>query len=78
MPSFNNIFIKRFFKIVFSSILMGLFFNYLMVMFNEQLSFENSFKSVYLILSVTLGLGFYLLTSYFIKAFQFEDIKLKY
>jgi len=76
--SFNNIFIKRFFKIVFSSILMGLFFNYLMVMFNEQLSFENSFKSVYLILSVTLGLGFYLLTSYFIKAFQFEDIKLKY
>jgi putative peptidoglycan lipid II flippase len=76
--SFNNIFIKRFFKIVFSSILMGLFFNYLMIIFNEQLSFENSFKSVYLILSVILGLGFYLFTSYLIKAFQFKDIKLKY
>ena len=76
--SFNNIFIKRFFKIVFSSILMGLFFYYLMIIFNDQLSFENSLKSVYLIMSVILGLGFYLLISYLIKAFQLEDIKLRY
>ena len=76
--SFNDIFIKRFFKIIFSSILMGLFFNYIMIIFNEQLSFENSLKSIYLILSVILGLGFYLFTSYLIKAFQLEDIKLKY
>ena len=76
--SLNNIFIKRFFKIVFSSILMGLFFNYLMIIFYEQLSFEYPLKSVYLILSVILGLGFYLFTSYLIKAFQLEDIKLKY
>ena len=76
--SFNNIFIRRFFKIIFSSILMGLFFNYLILLFNEQLSFEYSFKSIYLILTVILGLGFYLLTSYLIKAFQLEDIKLKY
>ena len=76
--SLNNIFIERFFKIVFSSILMGLFFNYLILLFNEQLSFEYSFKSIYLILTVILGLGFYLLTSYLIKAFQLEDIKLKY
>ena len=57
---------------------MGLFFNYLILLFNEQLSFEYSFKSIYLILTVILGLGFYLLTSYLIKAFQLEDIKLKY
>ena len=76
--SFNNIFVKRFFKIVFSSVLMGLFFNFLMIIFNEQLSFENSLKSVYLILSVIMGLGFYLLISYLIKAFQLEDIKLRY
>ncbi len=76
--SFNNIFIKRFFKIVLSSILMGLFFNYLMMLFNDQLSFENSLKSVYLLLSVILGLAFYLLIAYLIKAFQLEDIKLKY
>ena len=57
---------------------MGLFFNYLILLFNEQLSFEYSFKSIYLILTVILGLSFYLLTSYLIKAFQLEDIKLKY
>ena len=76
--SFNKIFIKRFFKIVFSSIFMGLFFNYLIIIFNDQLSYENSLKSIYLILSVILGLGIYLFISYLIKAFQLEDIKLKY
>ncbi|WP_075522304.1 murein biosynthesis integral membrane protein MurJ [Candidatus Pelagibacter communis] len=76
--SFSNLFVKRFIKIVFSSILMGLFFNYLVILFNEELLFENSFKSFYLILSVILGLGFYLIVSYLIKAFQLEDIKLKY
>ena len=56
---------------------MGLFFNYLMILFNA-ITFENSLKSIYLILSVILGLSFYLLISYLIKAFQLEDIKLKY
>ena len=76
--NFNKIFIERFFRIVIATLLMGLFFNYLILSFNEQLSFEYSFKSIYLILSVILGLGFYLLISYLIKAFQLEDIKLKY
>ena len=76
--SFNKIFISRFFKILLSSILMGYFFNYLMILFNDQLSFENAFKSIYLILSVFFGLIFYLLMAYLIKAFKLEDIKLKY
>tara|TARA_B100001093_G_scaffold394219_1_gene380928 strand:+ start:1 stop:1119 length:1119 start_codon:yes stop_codon:yes gene_type:complete len=76
--SFNEIFISRFFKILLASILMGLFFSYLIITFNDQLSFENSFKSIYLILSVFLGLVFYLLVAYLIKAFKFRDIKLKY
>ena len=57
---------------------MGLFFNYLIILFNENLLFEYSLKSIYLILSVILALGFYLIISYMIKAFKFEDIKLKY
>ena len=76
--SFNSIFIKRFFKIVFASILMGLFFYFLIEFFDEKLSFEYALKSIYLILSVILGLSFYLIISYFIKAFQLEDINLKY
>jgi putative peptidoglycan lipid II flippase len=75
---FNDIFIKRFFKIVFSSILMGLFFNYLIHFFSEQISFDQALKSFYLILTVFLAFGFYLITSYLIKAFQLADIKLKY
>ena len=76
--SFNNIFVNRFIKIIFSSILMGLFFYCLITVFNDQLSYGNPLKSFYLILSVILGLSFYLLVSYLIKAFQLDDIKLKY
>ena len=75
---FNVIFVKRFYKIVFASILTGLFFNYLVLFFSKELSFDYSLKSIYLILSVILGLGFYLIISYLIKAFKLEDIKLKY
>ena len=57
---------------------MGLFFNYLMTFFSEQLSFQHSLKSIYLILSVIMGLAFYLFITFLIKAFQLEDIKLKY
>ena len=76
--NFNDIFVKRFFKILFASILMGLFFNNLILFFSDKLSFEQSLKSIYLILTVILGLSFYLIISYLIKAFQLEDIKLKY
>ena len=40
--------------------------------------FNQSIKSLYLVLSVILGLLFYLIVCYFIKAFQMNDIKLKY
>ena len=75
---FNEIFILRFVKIIFASLLMGIFFNYLIVYFQNQLSYNQSIKSFYLILSVILGLLFYLITSYSIKAFKTSDFKLKY
>tara|TARA_B100001057_G_C22867683_1_gene957301 strand:- start:26 stop:1555 length:1530 start_codon:yes stop_codon:yes gene_type:complete len=75
---FNKIFITRFFKILFSSILMGVFFNYIIIFFEDQLYFTNSLKFIYLIISVIISIGFYLLVSYLIKAFKLEDIKLKY
>ena len=58
--------------------LMGLFFNFLLNFFQNELSFDKSIKSLYLILSVTLGLLFYLIICYLIKAFNIGDIKLKY
>ena len=75
---FNDIFILRSIKIIFTSLLMGIFFHHLIVYFQNQLSFNQSMKSFYLILIVILGLLFYLLISYWIKAFKTSDFKLKY
>ena len=55
-----------------------LFFNFLLNFFQNELEFDKSIKSLYLVLSVILGLLFYLIVCYFIKAFQMNDIKLKY
>jgi putative peptidoglycan lipid II flippase len=75
---FNEIFIIRFIKISFSSFLMGIFFKYVILFFENQLVYDYYFKSFYLLLSVILGLIFYLLISLLIKAFKYDDIKLKY
>ena len=76
--NFNNIFLVRFIKIIISSILMGVFFSFLIYYFQDEISFNQNLKSFYLIISVVLGLLFYLFVSYFIKAFKMSDIKLKY
>ena len=75
---FNKIFFIRFAKIIFVSMIMGIFFRYLILIFENQLVYDYYLKSFYLILSVFLGLVFYLIMSLFIKAFKYEDIKLKY
>ena len=58
--------------------MMGIFFNYLTYTFENQLDYNYHFKSIYLILSVLLGLIFYLFLSFFIKAFNYKDLQLKY
>ena len=75
---FNNIFVISFFKIFSASIIMGIFFNYLILIFQNQLVYEYNFKSFYLILSVLLALCFYLIISLFFKAFNYKDLQLRY
>ena len=75
---FNKMFFVTSIKILVASILMGIFFNFLLIFFQNELSFSNLIKSLYLVISVILGLLFYLILCYFIKAFQLKDIKLKY
>ncbi len=75
---FNASFVVSFFKIIFASIIMGIFFNYLIFIFQNQLIYDSYFKSFYLILSVLLTLSFYLLLSFFIKAFNYKDLQLRY
>ena len=76
--SFNQLFLIKFLKIVIASILMGIVFQFLLDLFQNELSFEHKYKSFYLILSALLGLASYLIISYFIKAFKISDIQLKY
>ena len=75
---FNIIFLIKFLKIIFASILMGVFFRYLILAFESQLAYEYYFKSFYLILSVLLASIFYLSVTFFIKAFNYKDVQLKY
>ena len=75
---FNKIFLTRLIKIIVSSILMGIFFDYTISFFKNELSYEYNFKSFYLIFSVFLSLVFYLILSLLFKAFKYDDIRLKY
>ncbi len=75
---FNQIFFVKFFKIILASLMMGIFFKYLTLIFENQLAFEYNFKLIYLILSVLLAIIFYLIISFFMKAFNSNDLKLRY
>jgi len=75
---FNKIFLIRFLKIITSSLLMGLFFNYLIGIFEHQLAFDSNLKSLFLIIIIFLAMCFYLIICYFLKAFKISDIQLKY
>ena len=76
--SFNLVFLNRFVKILLASVLMGIFFKYVIYFFNDKLLYEASFKAIYLIGAVVLGLIFYLLIAISIKAFKRSDINLNY
>ena len=57
---------------------MAMFFKYLILVFKDKLIYEYYLKSFYLIFSVFLSFTFYLILSLLIKAFKYDEIKLKY
>ena len=75
---FNKSFLSKFIRIMISSIMMGIFFNYLIIIFENKLAYEENFKSAYIIGAVLMGIFFYLIIAIIIKAFKISDIKLKY
>ena len=76
--SFNLVFLNRFVKILIASVIMGIFFKYVIYFFNDRLLYEASFKAIYLIGAVVSGLIFYLLIAILIRAFKRSDINLNY
>ena len=75
---FTKIFLIKFLKIIFASIIMGICFKYLILLFESKLIYDFNFKSFYLILCVLFCLLLYLLFSFFIRAFNYKDLQLKY
>ena len=76
--NFNLVFTIRFIKILIASVLMGIFFNYIINFFNDKLIYQANFKALYLVGAIILGLMFYLLIAILIKAFKRSDINLNY
>ncbi|QIZ21025.1 murein biosynthesis integral membrane protein MurJ [Candidatus Pelagibacter giovannonii] len=76
--SFNLVFLNRLVKILSASVLMSIFFNYIIHFFNDKLLYGASFKAIYLIGTIVLGLIFYLVIAILIKAFKRSDINLNY
>ena len=75
---FNIKLIFQVFKIIFSSIIMGLCLYILIFYFSNQLSFDNNYKVVYVIFLVILSILIYFIISLLTKAFKLSDIKIKY
>ena len=76
--NFNNIFLTKFIKIIICSFLMGVFFRYLILLFENQLIYDHNLKLFYMIITVIFAFIFYLLVSLLFKAFNSQDLKLKY
>ena len=75
---FNKVFIYRFPRICFSSVIMGLFFYFLLDILDDKLSYSENLKFIYLLFSIFITLISYLIISIFTKAFKLSDIKLNY
>ena len=76
--NFDLTFFAKFLKILFSSIIMSIIVYYLLFYFQTNLSYNESFKSIFLLGIVMAGLISYLLIAFFIKAFKISDINLRY
>ena len=75
---FNKNFLIQFIKIIFASFAMGIFFYFLITEFNYFLQNDYSLKAIFILIFVFLSILFYLLVSFLIKAFKFNDIRVKY
>ena len=76
--NFNLIFVSKFIRILISAAIMGFLFSFLMSFFETNLTYDQNYKSFYLIGLVMVGLITYLLMAILIKAFKITDINLKY
>jgi len=75
---FNKRLIIQIIRIIFSTIIMGICLQNLLYYFDNQLSFENNYKFIYLLILVIFSILIYFVVSVITKAFKLSDIKIKY
>ncbi len=76
--NFNKSFLFKFPRIIFSSLVMGLIFYFLLYLLREKLNYFENFKIIYLLFSIFIAIVSYFITSIFLKAFKMGDINLNY
>ena len=76
--SLNLNLIKPIFKILLSTIFASIIFYFLIIFFENNLSYESEFKLLTIIMLVIVTFIVYVLISILTKAFKISDIKLKY
>ena len=75
---FNKKIVLQIIRITISTIIMGICLQNLLYYFDNQLSFENNYKFIYLLFLVILSILIYFIVSLLTKAFKMNDIKIKY
>ena len=75
---FNQNFLIQFTKTIFASLVMGIFFHFLINEFSYYLENDYSLKAIFILIFVFLSILLYLLVSFLIKAFKLSDIRTKY
>ncbi len=76
--NFNITFLNKIWRIIFSSVIMGIVFYFILDQFSEKLVYEENLKFIYLLITILITLISYIIVSLFTKAFKLSDIKLRY
>jgi len=77
LHNFDKTFIYKFYRMIFSTVVMGIILYLLLGFFSDKFNYNESWKFIYLFIIVITSLFSYLLISNFSGAFKFKDIKLK-
>jgi len=77
LHNFDNKFIYKFPRMILSVVVMGTVLYLLLGFFSDKFTYNESWKSIYLFIIVSISLLSYFLISNFSGAFKFKDIKLR-
>ncbi len=77
LHNFDKIFIYKFPRMIFSTIVMGTILYFMLGIFSDKFSYNENWKIIYLFIIVSISLVSYFFVSNFSGAFKFKNIKLR-